>query len=83
VLSFTSPWCAACKKVHAHAEFMEQAYDAITFGTIDISTNPKTPAQLQVFSIPTIIFFKNGAEVTRLNGTITDKDLRKGLDTIL
>ncbi|HPJ94513.1 MAG TPA: thioredoxin family protein [Deltaproteobacteria bacterium] len=83
VLSFSSPWCAACKKVLAHAEGMEQAYGAIIFGTMDISTSPNTPAQFQVFSIPTVIFFKNGSEVNRLSGTITDTELRKGLDTLV
>jgi thioredoxin-like negative regulator of GroEL len=83
VLSFSSPWCAACKKLHARTENMEQGYHAITFATIDISTNPNIPAQFQVFSIPAIIFFKDGTEVNRLSGTITDKDLRKGLDTLV
>ena len=83
VLSFSSPWCAACKKVYAQTENMEHSYDAVTFGTIDISTSTKTPAQFQVFSIPTIIFFKDGAEVNRLSGTITDKDVRKGLDALV
>ena len=83
VLSFSSPWCAACKKVHAHTDGLEQAFGDITFGTMDISTSPNTPAQLQVFSIPTIIFFKNGSEVNRLSRTITDKDLRKGLEALV
>lgn len=83
VLSFTSPWCASCKKVHAHTQAIEKANDAITFGIIDISTSPKTPARFQVFSIPTIIFFKDGAEVNRLSGTISDTDIRKELDTLV
>jgi len=83
VLSFSSPWCAACKKLHAHAKNMEQNYDAVIFGTIDISTSPNVPARFQVFSIPTIIFFKDGAEVNRLSGAITDNDLRKGLDSFV
>ena len=83
VLSFTSPWCASCKKVHAHTLAIEKNYEAVTFGIIDISTSPNTPAKLQVFSIPTIIFFKDGTEVNRLSGTISDTDLRKELDTLV
>jgi thioredoxin 1 len=81
VLSFTSPWCAACKKLHTHINELEQTYKHISFGTIDISTNPKTPAQLQVFNIPTIIVFKNSRESKRLSGTITEKDVRREIDT--
>lgn len=83
VLSFTSPWCAACKKVHAHTEGLEQSYGAVAFGIIDISTSPETPARLQVFSIPTVIFFRDGEEVNRLSGAITDTDLRTGLDALV
>jgi thiol-disulfide isomerase/thioredoxin len=81
VLSFTSPWCAACKKIHTHLDELERSYKHISFGTIDISTNPETPAQLQVFSIPTIIVFKNNHESKRLSGTITEKDIRREIDT--
>lgn len=82
VLSFTSPWCSSCKKVHARTEALEHDYEAVTFASIDISSDPKTPAQLQVFSIPTVIFFKNGVEVKRLSGTISDRDLHNELDTL-
>lgn len=83
VLSFTSPWCASCKKVHARTLSIEKDYEAVTFGTLDISTSPKTPAQHQVISIPTIILFKDGTEVNRLRGTISEADLRKELDTLI
>lgn len=82
VLSFTSPWCAACKKVHAHTEVMEDTYPAITFGSLDISTSPETPARYQVFGIPTIIFFKDGTEVKRLSGTISEKEIVKELNLL-
>lgn len=81
VLSFTSPWCSACKKLHAHLDELERSYKHLSFGTIDISTNPKTPAQLQVLHIPTIIVFKNSRESKRLSGTITEKDIRREIDT--
>jgi len=83
MLSFTSPWCAACKKVHDHLDRLEGAYPAVSFGTMDISTSPNTPAGLKVLSIPTVIFFRQGRETGRLSGNISDADLRNRLDTLV
>ncbi|MBN2298172.1 MAG: thioredoxin family protein [Deltaproteobacteria bacterium] len=83
MLSFSSPWCAACRKVHSHLDTLEQLYTAVSFGTIDISTSPSTPAELQVLSIPTVIFFRHGKELNRLSGNISEADLRKELDNLI
>lgn len=58
-------------------------YAGVSFGTIDISTSPNTPAELQVMSIPTVIFFRQGKEIRRLSGNISEADLRKELDNLI
>jgi len=40
----------------------------VLVGKLDVDENPKTAECFQVFSIPTLIVFKNGCEVDRLVG---------------
>jgi thioredoxin 1 len=37
-------------------------------GKLDVDENPATAERFQVFSIPTMIIFKNGSEAERLVG---------------
>ncbi|MEA2101861.1 MAG: thioredoxin family protein [Thermodesulfobacteriota bacterium] len=79
VLLFTSPWCAGCKKVKKALESIalkqEDQDRAIQFAQIDISRSPDTPAGLGVISLPTVIIFKEGKEVSRFSGSIRPKAL--------
>ena len=38
--------------------------------SLDIGNNTATPGKLRVFSIPVLIFFKDGKEVARLSGVV-------------
>ena len=79
VLLFTSPWCAGCKKVEKALESIALKPDGqgrdIQFARMDISRSPDTPAGLGVLSLPTVIIFKEGKEISRFSGTIRPKTL--------
>jgi len=84
ILSFTSPWCASCKRLYPHMEsILEQYKDRVIIGSIDISRHPETPARMNVLSIPTIIFFKQGREISRLAGSISPKDITSAIEVLL
>jgi len=40
----------------------------VFIGKLDVDENPKTAEQFQVFSIPTLLIMKDGAEVDRVVG---------------
>jgi len=84
VLIFSSPWCAACKKIisSVHALPLE-AEDRIAIGVCDISENPNTASLLQVFSVPAVIIFKNGEQIKKLQGSISEKTLTSAVKDIL
>lgn len=74
VLIFTSPWCASCKKVTSSIDRLSlELEDRVAFGICDISTNQNTPSLLQVFSVPTVIIFRNGEQVRKIQGSISEK----------
>lgn len=46
---------------------------------VDIDENAETPRRLGVMSIPTLILFRDGEEVARLDGLILEEDPERAL----
>ncbi|MBN1636777.1 MAG: thioredoxin family protein [Deltaproteobacteria bacterium] len=82
LLEFTSPWCAACKKISVLLDTFSKNVQDILIGKIDISTSPKTAAELQVLSVPVVIIFKAGKEIKRLSGQISEKNLAHEVENL-
>ena len=47
---------------------------------VDIDDDTKTPQRFAVMSLPTLILFRGGHEVARLDGLIRDEDLERALE---
>ena len=76
VLVFTSPWCASCKKTVSSVDALSNELgNRVAFGVCDISRNPNTPSLLQAFSVPTVIVFRNGEQVKKVQGSLSEKAL--------
>ena len=84
VLIFSSPWCTSCKKISASLEGLSHKRDdRFCLGICDISTSPSIPSRMQVFSVPTMIIFKDGREVERLQGSLSERAVAKALEAHL
>lgn len=72
LVDFHANWCGPCRSL---APILEQVAEEVkgkaTIGKIDIDNEPKTAAQFQIASVPTMILFKDGKEVGRLVGLRT------------
>lgn len=69
LVDFNAPWCAPC---HAQKPILDEVQKAFegkaTFVEINIDHNQEIAVQLGIQSIPTLIFFREGREITRLIG---------------
>jgi thioredoxin 1 len=55
----------------------------VVFGELDVDHNPKTAARFAVAVLPTLLFFRNGSVVERINGVISKTELADKLKRLL
>lgn len=68
VLDFGAAWCGPCKKLEPILEQLEEEYRDIPFYKCDVGENQHAASHFSIFSVPTIILFKDGKEVSRISG---------------
>ncbi|MGD9327767.1 MAG: thioredoxin family protein [Cyclobacteriaceae bacterium] len=63
---FTSPECNVCKVLKPKVrELIDQKFPKMDLHFIDISENPMTAAEFQVFTVPVILIYFEGQEYIR------------------
>lgn len=55
----------------------------LKIGKLNVDLNQNTAASFGVMSIPTLILFKNGKEVTRITGFRPKQELSRLLDQVI
>ena len=65
------------------AEVEKEQDGKMVVGKLDVDANQQTAMKFSVMSIPTTIFFKNGAEVKRLVGYQDKATLTKIINEVL
>lgn len=69
LVDFWAAWCGPCKMVAPAVDAIAEEYDGkLRVAKMDVDANPETPRGLGIMGIPTLILFKDGAEVTRIVG---------------
>ena len=69
LVDFWATWCGPCHMLAPTInDLADEFKDIITVGKMDVDDNPVTATSFDIRSIPTLILFKDGKEVTRLMG---------------
>ena len=84
LVDFWAEWCGPCKMVSPVVEELAQDYDGqVVFAKMDVDANSETPVQYGVRGIPTLIVFRNGAEIGRIVGYRPKADIKTEIDRAL
>ncbi len=68
-IDFWANWCGPCRALAPTIVDLAKEYSGkVLIGKLDVDENTATAEKFQVFSIPTMIVFKDGKEVERLVG---------------
>lgn len=69
LLDAWAPWCGPCRMVGPIMEQLAaESNGRYRIAKLNVDENPRTAAQFQIQSIPTMLIFKNGNLVDRLVG---------------
>ena len=79
LVKFAAVWCAPCKALSGTVKKVSTEFSTVKFQDIDVDDNPELSKDYKIRSVPTVIVFKDGEEVARINGTFTAEKLRTTL----
>ena len=80
-------WQASCAPCRALEPWLEQVarrhHGAFTGYRIDVDTDTVTPGRYGVLSIPTLVWLRDGVEITHQDGLIRAEDIEQVLTTLI
>lgn len=84
VVDFWAPWCGPCRMVAPVLEEISQKMNGkIRFVKINTDENQKTAMDYQIMAIPSLLIFKDGQEVDRIVGFVTQDKLEADLNKVV
>jgi len=84
LVDFAAEWCGPCQRLSPIiADIAKDYADKAKVGHLDIDTARKTASSFGIMSVPTVIVFKDGKEITRSVGLVPKQNLASMLDSAL
>ena len=75
LVDFYADWCSPCKMMAPAVEELANEQDDVIVGKLNVDFAPELARTYKVFSIPTLILFKNGEAVEKRVGVQSKAEL--------
>lgn len=76
LVDFWANWCGPCHMIAPIIKEIAEDFDGqVKVGKVDVDEHQNTAAQYGIMSIPTLILFKDGQELTRITGVRSKSEI--------
>ena len=83
LVDFWAPWCAPCRLMAPVVEAVARQFEGeLIVGKLDVDESPRVAQAYGVMSIPTLIAFRDGVPVMRLQGLVPKRAVLQALETV-
>lgn len=83
VVDFWSPNCIFCRMLAPNFEMVAKKFKGVKFATCNIVESPDVAEKYEIMGVPTIIFFQNGKEITRVVGYKSYEELAEIVEKLV
>lgn len=82
VVDFHANWCGPCKTLGPVIDKLSEEREDVVVGKLNVDSNSDLAQKYRVRSIPTVIFMKDGEEVSRMAGANSIDAYNKQIDSL-
>jgi len=75
VVDFFATWCMPCRMLKPIMERVETSMKDVNFYSVDIDESEEVSKRYRIFSVPTLVAFKNGEKVDSMVGLNSMDDI--------
>lgn len=84
IVDFWAPWCGPCKMFAPNFQGSAAKYgEQVLHLKLDTEANPSIGQEFSIRSIPTLVGFKNGVEISRVSGALSPIQLEQFVNNLL
>jgi thioredoxin 1 len=84
LVDFWAAWCMPCKMIAPIIKELSQTHkDRCKIAKLNVDEEMEIATRFNVMNIPTIIFFKDGKEYTRLVGVVPKRDIEAKIEELI